>query len=150
MNQTLLSDHTAPVNDIKLFYRTAGSGSPVVLLHGYAQTGHMWNPIIPDLMKHHTVLVPDLRGVGGSEKPCEVPLALVKGRERIYLEHFWNGFAADPKRSVSEADRQIYANAYALDGGMRAGFQGKVITGSGHWLMDEAPQQTIPAIMEFV
>jgi pimeloyl-ACP methyl ester carboxylesterase len=36
----------------------------------------------------------------------ETPLKLVKGRERIYFEHFWNGFAANPKKSVSEADRR--------------------------------------------
>jgi pimeloyl-ACP methyl ester carboxylesterase len=36
----------------------------------------------------------------------EAPLALVQGRERIYFEHFWNDFAADPKHSVPEADRQ--------------------------------------------
>ena len=39
----------------------------------------------------------------------ETPLALVKGRERTYLEHFWNDFAADRNHSVSEADRQLYA-----------------------------------------
>jgi len=38
---------------------------------------------------------------------------LVQGRERIYFEHFWNDFAADPKNSVPEADRRIYAEAYA-------------------------------------
>ena len=43
----------------------------------------------------------------------KVPLALVKGRERTYFEHFWNDFAADPKHSVPEADRRIYAKAYA-------------------------------------
>jgi len=53
----------------------------------------------------------------------KTPLALVDGRERVYLEHFWNDFAADPARSVSEADRQIYAAAYAQPGGMRAGFE---------------------------
>ena len=53
----------------------------------------------------------------------KTPLALVEGRERIYFEHFWNDFAADPARSVSEADRQFYAAAYAQPGGMRAGFE---------------------------
>ena len=45
------------------------------------------------------------------------------GRERIYFEHFWNDFAADPAQSVSEADRQFYAKAYAQPGAMRAGFE---------------------------
>lgn len=53
----------------------------------------------------------------------KTPLALVEGRERIYFEHFWNDFAADPDRSVSEADRQLYAAAYAKPGAMRAGFE---------------------------
>ncbi|HEY7252696.1 MAG TPA: alpha/beta hydrolase, partial [Methylomirabilota bacterium] len=52
-----------------------------------------------------------------------VPLALVKGRERIYLEHFWNDFAADPEHSVPEADRRVYAKAYAQPGAMQAGFE---------------------------
>jgi pimeloyl-ACP methyl ester carboxylesterase len=128
----------------------------------------------------------------------KTPLALVDGRERIYFEHFWNDFAADPARSVSEPDRQFYAAAYAQPGGMRAGFkvfrafegdakdfagfaktklpmpmlvltgekasgefliqqgrlvadqvEGVVIMGSGHWLMDEAPDQVIPKLVSF-
>src|SRR5256712_13806817 len=129
----------------------------------------------------------------------EVPLALVKGRERIYLEHVWNDFAADRKRSVPEADRRLYARAYAQPGAMRAGFEyfrnferdaadfarmgstrltmpllvlsgekaggtflieqakliasdvrAQVVTGAGHWLMEEAPDTVIPAIIDFV
>src|SRR5690349_21549622 len=53
----------------------------------------------------------------------KTPLALVDGRERIYFEHFWNDFAADPAHSVSESDRQLYAAAYAQPGAMRAGFE---------------------------
>lgn len=278
MNQASLSENIATVNDVKIFYRMIGSGSPVVLLHGYTQTGHMWNPILSELSKHHAIIVPDLRGAGASEKALtgydkktmaqdihelvkflgfekaaivghdiglmvayayaaqfpkevervvlmdaflpgignwkdvwllrdlwhfhfygETPLALVKGRERIYLEHFWNDFAANAKKSVSESDRKIYADAYAQEGAMRSGFeyfknfeqdakdfenfskqkltmpllvltgekasgnflieqakliandvQGKIILGSGHWLMEEAPEQVMPAILEFL
>jgi len=196
------TERVAKVNGSRLRYLIGGQGSPVVLLHGYAETGHMWRPIMPLLARSHTVIVPDLRGAGGSAKPPtgydkktmavdiheltaslkldrvaivghdiglmvayafaaqfpqttervvlmdaflpgignwtnvwllrdlwhfhfygEVPLALVKGRERIYLEHFWNDFAADRKRSVPEADRRIYAKAYAQPGAMRAGFE---------------------------
>jgi pimeloyl-ACP methyl ester carboxylesterase len=199
---SIVTERFAEVNGVRLHYRIAGTGSPVVLLHGYAQTGHMWLPLVPSLAQRHTVIVPDLRGAGGSSKPesgydkktlavdihgltnslgfervsivghdiglmvayayaaqfpqatervalmdaflpgignwkdvwllrdlwhfhfyGEVPLALVQGRERIYFEHFWNDFAADPKHSVPEADRQIYAAAYAQPGGMRAGFE---------------------------
>jgi pimeloyl-ACP methyl ester carboxylesterase len=129
----------------------------------------------------------------------ETPLALVKGRERIYFEHFWNDFAADRTKSVPEADRRIYAAAYARADGMRAGFEyfkafeqdatdfaalsatklempilvltgekasgtflieqtklvgtnvsGTVVKGSGHWLMEEARNQVIPAIVAFL
>lgn len=51
------------------------------------------------------------------------PLALVTGRERVYFEHFWNDFAADGKKSVSEKDRQFYAKKYAMPGAMKAGME---------------------------
>jgi pimeloyl-ACP methyl ester carboxylesterase len=238
----------------------------------------MWKPILADLAKTHTVIVPDLRGAGGSARPDdgydkknmakdihelvtgvttepaavvghdiglmvayayaaqypsdtskvalmdaflpgvgewknvwllrdlwhfhfhgETAIALVKGRERIYFEHFWNDFAADKTRSVKEADRQLYAKSYAQPNGMRAGFQyfknfsqdaqdfaefaktrlsqpvlvltgekasgtflidqaklvandvdGKVIAGSGHWLIDEKPELVVPALLDFL
>jgi len=124
---------------------------------------------------------------------------LVKGRERIYFEHFWNDFAADRTRSVPEADRRIYAAAYARADGMRAGFEyfkafeqdakdlaalsatklgmpvlvltgekasgpflieqaklvavdvsGIIVKGAGHWLMEEATDQVVPAIAAFL
>ncbi len=50
------------------------------------------------------------------------PEALVQGRERIYFEHFWNDFAADKTRSIPEADRKAYTEAYARPGRMRAGW----------------------------
>jgi pimeloyl-ACP methyl ester carboxylesterase len=127
-----------------------------------------------------------------------VPLALVSGRERTYFEHFWNDFAADGTKSVSEDDRRFYAAKYALPGAMKAGMEvfrnfdqdaidnrefsktkltmpmlvlggeksggnflisqgrlvatnveGVIITGSGHWLIDEQPGQVIPRLLEF-
>jgi pimeloyl-ACP methyl ester carboxylesterase len=126
------------------------------------------------------------------------PLALVKGRERIYFEHFWNDFAADGTKSVSEPDRRFYTRKYAQPGAMKAGMEvfrafdqdakdnaefaktklampmlvlggeksggdflisqgrlvannvdGMIITGSGHWLIDEAPGQVIPRLVAF-
>jgi len=267
----------ADVNGTRLHYLSAGTGDPVLLLHGYAQTSHMWRPLIGKLASTHAVIAPDLRGFGESAKPdagydkktmaqdvhalaaslghrraavvghdiglmvayayaaqypteveriClmdaflpgvgdwksvwllrdlwhfhfygKTPLALVEGRERIYFEHFWNDFAADPAHSVSEADRRFYAAAYAQPGGMRAGFEvfrafaqdaadfagfaatkltmpmlvlsgekaggqflidqarlvadnveGVIIKGSGHWLIDEAPDQVIPRLVAF-
>ena len=50
------------------------------------------------------------------------PEALVKGRERIFFEHFWNDFAADKTHSIPEADRRAYTEAYSRPGRMAAGF----------------------------
>jgi len=192
----------ADVNGTRIHYLVAGTGEPIILLHGYAQTSHMWRPLIAELAKTNSVIAPDLRGFGQSGKPPqgydkktmaqdihalaaslgykrarvaghdiglmvayayaaqypaevdrialmdaflpgvgdwtkvwllrdlwhfhfhgETPLELVAGRERIYLEHFWNDFAADRTRSVSERDRRIYAKAYAQPGAMQAGFE---------------------------
>jgi hypothetical protein len=63
------TDKTVQVNGTTIHYQLGGSGSPVVLLHGYAQTGHMWKPLLADLARTHTVIVPDLRGAGASGKP---------------------------------------------------------------------------------
>jgi pimeloyl-ACP methyl ester carboxylesterase len=50
------------------------------------------------------------------------PEALVQGRERIYFEYFWNDLAADRTRSIPEADRDAYTEAYSRPGRMRAGW----------------------------
>ena len=51
-----------------------------------------------------------------------IALDLVKGRERIFLEHFWQTLSPHPE-TFSEADRQIYAKSYAQEGAMRAAFE---------------------------
>src|SRR5579872_3751697 len=55
------------VNGVELHVATAGSGPAVVLLHGYPQSGEVWRYIAPELAKAHTVIIPDLRGLGLSE-----------------------------------------------------------------------------------
>jgi pimeloyl-ACP methyl ester carboxylesterase len=60
----------ADVNGVKLHYLVAGKGDPVVLLHGFAQTSHMWQPLIAKLSDKHTVIAPDLRGFGQSSTPA--------------------------------------------------------------------------------
>ncbi|MEZ5866069.1 MAG: alpha/beta fold hydrolase [Geminicoccaceae bacterium] len=55
---------------IRLHYLSAGEGEPVLLLHGYAQTSHMWRPLIAELARTHRVIAPDLRGFGKSAKPA--------------------------------------------------------------------------------
>src|SRR5438876_10549091 len=64
------TERFAKVNGVRLRYLVGGQGSAVVLLHGYAESGHMWHPIMPLLAERHTVVVPDLRGAGGSAKPA--------------------------------------------------------------------------------
>jgi pimeloyl-ACP methyl ester carboxylesterase/quercetin dioxygenase-like cupin family protein len=54
----------------EIFVRYGGSGPVVVLLHGYAENSDSWAPLAQDLMKDHTVVVPDLRGIGRSSKPA--------------------------------------------------------------------------------
>lgn len=187
-------------NGTTLHVRVGGAGPAVVLLHGYGETGDMWAPLAAALMKDHTVVVPDLRGMGLSAHPdggydkatqgrdiaaildqlkidkfalvthdignmvgfalatqnpgrvtrfalLDAPVPgvgpweeilknpllwhfrfggpdmerLVAGRERIYLDRFWNEFSADPKK-FDEASREHYAALYALPGAMHSGF----------------------------
>jgi pimeloyl-ACP methyl ester carboxylesterase/quercetin dioxygenase-like cupin family protein len=60
--------HTPDGADI--FVRWGGTGAVAVLLHGYAENSDSWAPLATDLMKDHTVVVPDLRGIGRSSKPA--------------------------------------------------------------------------------
>ena len=188
-------------NGVQIYVRVGGAGPAVVLLHGYGETGDMWSPLAIRLVRNHTVIVPDLRGLGLSSRPAggydkktqaadlagvlealkiekvdlvthdignmvgyafaaqypgrvgkfvliDAPLPgigpwddiirshalwhfsfygpdaerLVKGRERIYLDRFWNEFSADPKK-FDEASRKHYAKLYAEAGAMHAGFE---------------------------
>ncbi|MGA5760452.1 alpha/beta fold hydrolase [Nonomuraea bangladeshensis] len=93
--------HRVPVaGDVALNVAVAGSGSPVVLLHGFPQTHLMWRHVAADLATSHTVICPDLRGYGASDKPAEtgpgtyskrtmaadvVALARALGHERFAL-----------------------------------------------------------------
>ena len=180
--------------------RIGGKGSAVVMLHGFGDTGDMWAPIAAVLAHDHTVVVPDLRGMGLSSHPeggydkktqardiaqvldklnvqqaalvthdignmvgyafaaqfparvtrwvvIDAPLPgigpwdeilrspvlwhfnfrgpdverLVKGRERIYLDRFWNELSANPK-AIDEATRRHYAALYARPGAMHSAF----------------------------
>lgn len=204
-SQSFVYPDTFKIEDIEtngtmIHVRTAGSGPGVVLLHGYGETGDMWVQLAEDLMRDHTVVIPDLRGLGLSAKPAggfdkktqaddvagvldalkigpvdivthdignmvgyafaakyrqrvrsftliDAPVPgigpweeilknpllwhfrfggpdmerLVAGRERIYLDRFWNEFSADPKNFPEDA-RQHYAELYALPGAMHSGF----------------------------
>ena len=181
--------------------RVGGTGSAVVMLHGFADTGDMWAPLATALIGGRTVVVPDLRGMGLSSHPpagydkktqgqdivrvldklgidkadlvthdignmvgyafaaqfparvtrwvaMDAPLPgigpwdeilkspmlwhfnfrgpdmerLVAGRERIYLDRFWNELSANPK-AIDEATRDHYAALYARPGGMHSAFE---------------------------
>ena len=54
---------------VGIHFRMAGMGPPLLLLHGYPQTGYMWHKIAPALASQFSVVIPDLRGYGDSEKP---------------------------------------------------------------------------------
>ena len=185
---------------VTIHFRVGGQGPAVVLIHGFGDTGDMWAPLAAALAHDHTVVVPDLRGMGLSSRPengydkrtqaadiralltqlkidhamvvghdigtmvayayaarypektdrlvlMDAPVPgippwdeivrspklwhfsfggpdaerLVAGRERIYLDRFWNEFAGDPSK-VDEATRVHYAELYARPGAMRAAF----------------------------
>ncbi|MGE0242640.1 MAG: alpha/beta fold hydrolase [Nitrososphaeraceae archaeon] len=96
--------HKIKVNGILIHYVIGGKGDPIVLLHGWPQTWYEWRNIIPQLIgNNYTVIAPDLRGLGDSEKSqtgydtknvAEDIYQLVKklGYSKIYLiAHDWGG-----------------------------------------------------------
>jgi pimeloyl-ACP methyl ester carboxylesterase len=61
--------HMARVNGIRLHYITAGAGPPLLLLHGTPKNHYYWYRLIPYLTPHFSIIAPDLRGFGASDKP---------------------------------------------------------------------------------
>src|SRR5258706_16221002 len=61
---------TIATNGAEIHVRIGGTGPAVVLLHGYGETGDMWAPLAAELARDHTVVVPDLRGLGLSSRPA--------------------------------------------------------------------------------
>lgn len=66
----MLRDVVRTRDGIRLHYRRLGRGPGMVLLHGYPQTGHMWRKVMPRLAERFTVVAPDLRGYGDSDRPA--------------------------------------------------------------------------------
>ncbi|WNV86148.1 alpha/beta hydrolase [Umezawaea sp. Da 62-37] len=62
---------TADVDGVRFSAAVGGQGPLVVLLHGWPQTGRAWARVMPALAEHHTVVVPDLRGTGASDRPAD-------------------------------------------------------------------------------
>src|SRR6202142_444770 len=58
-----------PVDGATIHVRVGGRGPTVLLLHGFGDTGDMWAPLAIVLARDHTVIVPDLRGMGMSDHP---------------------------------------------------------------------------------
>jgi haloacetate dehalogenase len=65
-----VTHHTAHLNGIKQHWVSAGGGPPVYLLHGFPETWYGWRKQIPVLAERFTVIAPDLRGYGDTEKPA--------------------------------------------------------------------------------
>jgi pimeloyl-ACP methyl ester carboxylesterase len=63
------STQQMPVTGGTQYVRVGGQGPAVLLLHGFGDTGDMWEPLAVILAKDHTVIVPDLRGMGLSSHP---------------------------------------------------------------------------------
>jgi len=107
--------------------RVVGHDIGLMVAYAYAAT-------YPDEVKQLALMDAFLPGVAGWQpiynNPREwhfrfygpTPLALVKGRERIFFEHFWNDFAANPNRSIPQVNRAQYTAAYSRPGRMAAGF----------------------------
>ena len=188
-------------NGTALYVRHGGNGPPVLLLHGFGESGDMWVRLAALLIQHRTVIVPDLRGMGLSEHPdlgytkrnqaldifgvmdalkvrrtalvthdignmvgyamaaqfpgrisrwaaIDAPLPgigdwndmirsprlwhfnfrgpdverLVRGRERIYLDRFFNELSANPRR-IDEQTREHYAALYGRAKAMHDAFE---------------------------
>jgi pimeloyl-ACP methyl ester carboxylesterase len=65
----IFTHKTIAVNGFKMHYVTGGKGYPVILLHGLFETWYEWRKVMPALAKHYTVIAPDLRGLGDSQRP---------------------------------------------------------------------------------
>lgn len=66
-----VTHHFADLDAVRLHYVTAGTGEPVVLLHGWPQTWFMWRDVIPLLAPHFALIAPDMRGLGDSARPAD-------------------------------------------------------------------------------
>lgn len=64
--EILETSHSVTISGQRIFYRVAGKGSPLVLIHGHGVAGSVWLPVLPVLAQHYQVFVPDLPGHGRS------------------------------------------------------------------------------------
>jgi pimeloyl-ACP methyl ester carboxylesterase len=66
-----ITHHYFDTGDVVLHYARAGTGDPVLLLHGWPQSWYCWRKIMPALAQRYAVIAPDLRGLGDSSRPLE-------------------------------------------------------------------------------
>ena len=71
MTEAAFESRTAEIEGTKLHYLTAGSGPPLLLLHGYAETSSMWRSLLPAVAERFMVVAPDLPGIGESDIPAD-------------------------------------------------------------------------------
>ena len=67
----MLKHHVEKIRDLDLHFVTAGEGFPLVLLHGWPQSWHCWNKIIPSLTEKYSIIAPDLRGLGDTSRSVD-------------------------------------------------------------------------------
>lgn len=60
---------TLKVDGIEMYYEIIGEGEPLILLHGWSQSGQTWSGVADDFAKHFQVIIPDLRGHGATDNP---------------------------------------------------------------------------------
>ncbi|MCY4582383.1 MAG: alpha/beta fold hydrolase, partial [Chloroflexi bacterium] len=80
----------ATVNGVRTAYETSGSGFPLLLLHGFPRTRHTWGKITPPLSERFTVVAPDRRGYGDSERiadPAAYGLAAMAADAVALMDH---------------------------------------------------------------
>ncbi|MBV9611849.1 MAG: alpha/beta hydrolase [Acidobacteriaceae bacterium] len=70
-NGAVITSHRADVSGIRLYYRSAGTGEAIVLLHGFPETSYAWRKIIPAMARQYRIIAPDLRGFGDSDRPSD-------------------------------------------------------------------------------
>jgi pimeloyl-ACP methyl ester carboxylesterase len=68
--ESKFAHHTIALEGVTLHYVTAGSGDPLVLLHGWPQTWYEWRRMMPELAQRYMVIAPDMRGLGDSSRPA--------------------------------------------------------------------------------
>lgn len=71
-----LEERIVDVGGLRWRCQVGGAGPPVVLLHGWPETGWTWRKVVPALLADRTVVVPDLPGWGGSDKPADYPYSV--------------------------------------------------------------------------